>query len=97
MSDASTHYKFDVAMSCSGCSGALTRVLTKFKESNPDNVSFKVDLDSRTVEVDIKKDAFSDEEIIRTVGKPGKEIASGEKDGVITWDKEQIKEILAKK
>lgn len=66
-------------------------------ESNPDNVSFKVDLGSKTVEVDIKKDAFSDEEIIRTVGKPGKEIASGEKDGVITWDKEQIKEILAKK
>ena len=50
-----------------------------------------------TVELEIKKDAFSDEDIIKTVAKPGKKINSGEKDGgAVTWDAAQIETILGK-
>ncbi|TIB91545.1 hypothetical protein E3Q19_02378 [Wallemia mellicola] len=46
-------YKFDVVMSCGGCSSAITRALNKAKEDPNFGISdFKVDLESQTVVVD---------------------------------------------
>ncbi|KAF9454521.1 copper ion chaperone [Macrolepiota fuliginosa MF-IS2] len=66
-------YKFDVKMSCSGCSGAITRVLTKAKESG--GVSeFEVSLEKQEVLVKSKESY----DIIREkIAKTGKEIRSG--------------------
>ncbi|KAF9516392.1 hypothetical protein BS47DRAFT_682878 [Hydnum rufescens UP504] len=63
-------YEFDVKMTCSGCSGAVTRVLSK-KEGVQ---SFKVDLPTQkvTVEGDIPY-----EDVLATIKKTGKEVRSG--------------------
>ncbi|KAK1778158.1 hypothetical protein QBC45DRAFT_414961 [Copromyces sp. CBS 386.78] len=95
-------YKFNISMSCSGCYNAVNRVLTTFKakqESVTDiNVTFDDNAKAGTATVVVDpKSPLSDEDVIQTVAKPGKEITSGEKNGVVTWDKDQIKEIVAKK
>ncbi|KAF1986617.1 hypothetical protein K402DRAFT_332172 [Aulographum hederae CBS 113979] len=70
-------YKFNVAMSCGGCSGAVTRVLTKL-----DGVkSFDVSLDSQTAEVITNDDSLTFDTVLKTIKKTGKKVNSGEKDG----------------
>ncbi|GAA5856721.1 hypothetical protein JCM8547_008807 [Rhodosporidiobolus lusitaniae] len=74
MSTAS-NYKFDVKMTCGGCSGAVTRVLTKAKE-NGEVSSFDVSLDTQTVLV--TSPSLSLDEVKAKIAKTGKEVRSAE-------------------
>ncbi|CAE6414156.1 unnamed protein product [Rhizoctonia solani] len=67
-------YKFNVVMTCSGCSGAITRVLTKTKEAG-DISSFDVSLDKQEVLVTGK---MSYDDVLAKIKKTGKEVKSGE-------------------
>ncbi|KAK3297863.1 heavy-metal-associated domain-containing protein [Chaetomium fimeti] len=75
--DVAEHqYKFNVSMSCGGCSGAVDRVLKKL-----DGVkSYEVSLDTQTATVVAEPD-LSYEKVLRTIKKTGKKVNSGEADG----------------
>ncbi|KAJ7097893.1 hypothetical protein B0H15DRAFT_627461 [Mycena belliarum] len=60
-------YKFDVKMTCSGCSGAITRVLERAK---PD-----VNLETQEVLV---TGTIPYEDVLAKIKKTGKEVRSGE-------------------
>jgi len=66
-------YEFDVQMTCNGCSGAVTRVLTKAKEQNVIS-SFAVNLDKQ--EVRVTGDAEY-ETVLAIITKTGKTVRSG--------------------
>ncbi|PKX94482.1 copper metallochaperone ATX1 [Aspergillus novofumigatus IBT 16806] len=69
-------YKFNVSMSCGGCSGAVERVLKKL-----DGVkAFDVNLDSQTALVTTEP-TVSYETVLATIKKTGKTVNSGEADG----------------
>ncbi|KAH1484238.1 hypothetical protein KXX16_004100 [Aspergillus fumigatus] len=69
-------YKFNVSMSCGGCSGAVERVLKRL-----DGVkSFDVNLDSQTALVTTEP-TVSYETVLATIKKTGKTVNSGEADG----------------
>ncbi|KAF7304905.1 Copper chaperone [Mycena kentingensis (nom. inval.)] len=67
---ADTHtYKFDVKMTCSGCSGAITRVLERAKA---DGVSeFTVNLETQEVLV---TGSIPYEDVLAKIKKTGKEV-----------------------
>ncbi|KAI9055076.1 hypothetical protein LZ554_000041 [Drepanopeziza brunnea f. sp. 'monogermtubi'] len=69
-------YKFNVSMSCGGCSGAVTRVLTKLEGVK----SFDVSLDTQTATV-VAEPSLSYEKVLTTISKTGKKVNSGEADG----------------
>ncbi|KAJ0341615.1 hypothetical protein COL922a_002054 [Colletotrichum nupharicola] len=70
-------YKFNVSMSCGGCSGAVDRVLKKL-----DGVkSYEVSLDSQTVTV-VAEESLPYEKVLQTIAKTGKKVNSGSADGV---------------
>ncbi|KAF7506747.1 hypothetical protein GJ744_011471 [Endocarpon pusillum] len=69
-------YKFNVSMSCGGCSGAVERVLKKL-----DGVkSYNVDLKAQTAEVEAEE-SLSYEKVLETIKKTGKKVNSAEADG----------------
>ncbi|OAL48688.1 HMA-domain-containing protein [Pyrenochaeta sp. DS3sAY3a] len=72
-----THtYKFNVAMSCGGCSGAVERVLKKL-----DGVeSYNVSLETQTAEIEASDD-LAYETVLEKIKKTGKTVKSGEADG----------------
>ncbi|THU90705.1 hypothetical protein K435DRAFT_675631, partial [Dendrothele bispora CBS 962.96] len=61
-------YEFDVKMTCSGCSGAVTRVLEKAK---PDVVDYSVNLETQQVVVTTTAPY---EQILEKIKKTGKEV-----------------------
>lgn len=64
-------------MSCSGCSGAVERVLKKL-----DGVkTFDVSLDSQTASV-VTEPSVSYDTVLATIQKTGKTVNSGEADGI---------------
>ncbi|KAF2872701.1 putative iron/copper transporter Atx1 [Massariosphaeria phaeospora] len=70
-------YKFNVAMSCGGCSGAINRVLGKL-----DGVkSYNVSLENQTAEI-VAEDSLSYDTVLEKIKKTGKAVKSGEADGV---------------
>ncbi|OHE93230.1 heavy-metal-associated domain-containing protein [Colletotrichum orchidophilum] len=70
-------YKFNVSMSCGGCSGAVDRVLKKL-----DGVkSYEVSLESQTATV-IAEESLAYEKVLQTISKTGKKVNSGSADGV---------------
>ncbi|KAI1616370.1 heavy metal-associated domain-containing protein [Exophiala viscosa] len=72
------HYKFNVKMTCGGCSGAVERVLKKL-----DGVKeFNVSLDTQTADV-TAVDSLSYEAVLEKIKKTGKTVNSGEADGVV--------------
>ncbi|KIW31623.1 uncharacterized protein PV07_03249 [Cladophialophora immunda] len=74
---AEHHYKFNVTMTCGGCSGAVERVLKKL-----DGVKdYKVSLDTQTADV-TTEDSVSYETVLEKIKKTGKAVNSGEADGV---------------
>ncbi|KAL4975495.1 heavy-metal-associated domain-containing protein [Aspergillus desertorum] len=76
MSDLEHHYKFNVSMSCGGCSGAVERVLKKL-----DGVkSYDVNLDSQTASV-VTDASVLYETVLATIKKTGKTVKTGEADG----------------
>ncbi|GAA5999479.1 hypothetical protein JCM5350_006657 [Sporobolomyces pararoseus] len=75
MSEVSSHlstYKFNVKMTCEGCSGAIDRVLKKTDGIN----SYEVSLD--TQEVIVRTREISYEDVLAKIKKTGKEVKSGE-------------------
>ncbi|KAH7389583.1 heavy metal-associated domain-containing protein [Phaeosphaeria sp. MPI-PUGE-AT-0046c] len=73
----STHtYKFNIGMSCGGCSGAVERVLKKL-----DGVeSYNVSLETQTAEI-VAADSLDYETVLEKIKKTGKKVKSGEADG----------------
>ncbi|TFK42550.1 hypothetical protein BDQ12DRAFT_623728 [Crucibulum laeve] len=65
-------YQFDVKMTCSGCSGAVTRVLEKAKGEGISD--FTVDLDTQKVVV---KGTLPYDDVLGKIKKTGKEVRSG--------------------
>lgn len=66
----STHkYHFDVSMSCSGCSGAIDRVLKRLDGVNAIDIS----LEKQTVDVETNESLDFDT-IYQTIAKTGKTI-----------------------
>jgi len=61
-------YKFNVAMTCEGCSGAVTRILNKKLEPGS---SFNVDLENKLVTITSSK---SQDELFEILKKCGKEV-----------------------
>ncbi|KAB8214901.1 heavy metal-associated domain-containing protein [Aspergillus novoparasiticus] len=70
------HYKFNVTMSCGGCSGAVERVLKRLQGVK----SFDVSLDSQTATV-VTEPSVSYENVLAAVKKTGKTVTAGEADG----------------
>ncbi|CAA7271673.1 unnamed protein product [Cyclocybe aegerita] len=74
MSDEHT-YKFDVKMTCSGCSGAITRVLEKAKNDGTSGVSsYDVSLENQEVLV---TGTILYDDLLEKIKKTGKEVRSG--------------------
>ncbi|GAA5853654.1 hypothetical protein JCM3766R1_004447 [Sporobolomyces carnicolor] len=65
-------YKFNVKMTCEGCSGAIDRVLKKLDGIN----SYEVSLESQEVIVRTREVSFED--VLAKIKKTGKEVKSGE-------------------
>jgi len=71
-------YKFNVSMSCGGCSGAVNRVLGKL-----DGVkSYDVSLDTQTATV-VAAPELSYDTVLKTIKKTGKKVNTGEADGEV--------------
>ncbi|KAK1836139.1 hypothetical protein QBC39DRAFT_367528 [Podospora conica] len=66
-------YKFNVAMSCGGCSGAVERVLKKLEGVK----SYDVSLETQTVLV-VADEGLNFETVREKIAKTGKEIKSAE-------------------
>ncbi|KAI0484510.1 iron copper transporter [Xylariaceae sp. FL0804] len=74
---ADTHtYKFNVSMSCGGCSGAINRVLGKLEGIE----SYDVSLDKQEAVV-VAQPGLDYETVLKTIKKTGKKVNSGEADG----------------
>ncbi|EOD47940.1 hypothetical protein K490DRAFT_67078 [Neofusicoccum parvum] len=73
---AEHNYKFNITMTCGGCSGAVDRVLKKL-----DGVkSHTVSLDTQTAEV-VAADSLDYDTVLTTIKKTGKKVNTGEADG----------------
>ncbi|KAF2709332.1 heavy metal transport/detoxification protein [Pleomassaria siparia CBS 279.74] len=69
-------YKFDIAMSCGGCSGAVERVLKKL-----DGVkSYDVSLETQSATI-VTEDSLNYETVLEKIKKTGKTVKSGQADG----------------
>ncbi|KAJ5714288.1 Metal homeostasis factor ATX1 [Penicillium malachiteum] len=69
-------YKFNVAMSCGGCSGAVERILKKLEGVK----SFDVSLESQTATI-ATEPSLSYDTVLAAIKKTGKAVKSGEADG----------------
>ncbi|ODQ65106.1 hypothetical protein NADFUDRAFT_25356 [Nadsonia fulvescens var. elongata DSM 6958] len=65
-------YHFDVAMSCSGCSNAINRVLNRLEGVKAVDIS----LDDQTVKVKTAPSLVY-EDVLQTIKKTGKEVKDG--------------------
>ncbi|KAH0613388.1 uncharacterized protein H6S33_009768 [Morchella sextelata] len=65
-------YEFRVAMSCGGCSGAVTRVLNKLEGVKEFDVSLETKIVKVTTEPSVDYDT-----VLNKIGKTGKKIESG--------------------
>ncbi|KAF2239401.1 heavy-metal-associated domain-containing protein [Viridothelium virens] len=69
-------YKFNISMSCGGCSGAVERVLKKL-----DGVkSYDVSLETQTADI-VTDESLDYQTVLEKISKTGKKINSGEADG----------------
>ncbi|MCJ1380584.1 Cytosolic copper metallochaperone [Xylographa soralifera] len=73
---AENHYKFNVSMTCGGCSGAVERVLKKLEGVK----SYNVSLESQTADITAEP-SLQYETVLEKIKKTGKKVNSGEKDG----------------
>lgn len=65
------HYQFNVVMTCSGCSNAINRVLTRLE---PDVSKVDISLEQQTVDV---YTTLPYDTILSKIEKTGKEVKSG--------------------
>ncbi|KAK0148165.1 Copper transport protein ATOX1 [Merluccius polli] len=63
--DSRRKHEFEVAMTCEGCSGAVTRVLNKLG----DEVKFEIDLPKKLVWIESEKDVDYLTEKLKKCGK----------------------------
>ncbi|KAK5087712.1 Cytosolic copper metallochaperone [Exophiala xenobiotica] len=70
-------YKFNVTMTCGGCSGAINRVLGKLNGVK----SYNVSLENQTADI-TADESLSYEQVLEKIKKTGKTVNSGEADGV---------------
>ncbi|KAL8700543.1 MAG: hypothetical protein Q9201_005394 [Fulgogasparrea decipioides] len=70
------HYKFNITMTCSGCSGAIERVLKKMEGID----KYEVSLESQTADV-YAQESLAYETVLEKIKKTGKTITKGVKDG----------------
>ncbi|KAL1864836.1 hypothetical protein VTK73DRAFT_5616 [Phialemonium thermophilum] len=77
MADSEHTYKFNVSMSCSGCSGAVDRVLKRLEGVK----SYEVSLENQSATV-VASPELTYETVLKTIAKTGKKVNSGEADGV---------------
>ncbi|EHK96344.1 putative Metal homeostasis factor ATX1 [Glarea lozoyensis 74030] len=59
------NYKFDITMSCGGCSGVK---------------SYEVSLETQTAKI-VAEESLSYEKVLQTIQKTGKKVTGGEADG----------------
>ncbi|KAL8906933.1 MAG: hypothetical protein Q9171_006066 [Xanthocarpia ochracea] len=71
------HYKFDITMSCSGCSGAVDRVLKKMEGIK----EYHVSLENQTADV-YAEEGLAYETVLEKIRKTGKHVLRGWSDGV---------------
>ncbi|KAJ5359893.1 Heavy metal-associated domain HMA [Penicillium concentricum] len=69
-------YKFNVTMTCGGCSGAVERVLRKLEGVK----TFDVSLETQTVNITTEP-TLSYDAVLEKIKKTGKAVNSGEADG----------------
>ncbi|KAJ5935873.1 Metal homeostasis factor ATX1 [Penicillium verhagenii] len=69
-------YKFNVSMSCGGCSGAVERILKRLEGVK----SFDVNLETQTATVSTEP-TVSYDTVLAAIKKTGKTVNSGEADG----------------
>ncbi|KAF2771287.1 putative iron/copper transporter Atx1 [Teratosphaeria nubilosa] len=74
---AEHNYKFNVNMSCGGCSGAIERVLKKLEGVK----EYEVSLESQTAAVKTEENVDY-ATVLDKIKKTGKTVTSGEADGV---------------
>merc|ERR1712137_1176058 len=74
---AEHNYKFNITMTCGGCSGAVERVLKKLEGVK----EFDVSLDSQTATVKTEE-SLDYSTVLEKIKKTGKAVNSGEADGV---------------
>ncbi|RKF58545.1 Copper transport protein ATX1 [Erysiphe neolycopersici] len=70
-------YKIGVEMPCSGCAGAITRVLGKLEGLE----SFNVSLENQIATVVTRDDSVTFDAVLKTIQKTGKKVVSGEANG----------------
>lgn len=71
MSDSNHHFKFDVVMTCSGCSNAVNKALSRLQ---PDVSNIDISLENQTVDLD---STLPYETVLEKIKKTGKEVKSG--------------------
>jgi len=74
---AEHNYKFNITMTCGGCSGAVERVLKKLEGVK----NFDVSLESQTATVTADEN-LDYATVLEKIKKTGKAVNSGEADGV---------------
>ncbi|KAF8493404.1 hypothetical protein F5888DRAFT_818158 [Russula emetica] len=72
MADTENTYKFDVKMTCNGCSGAVTRALKKAQEKGPGISSYDVSLEKQEVFV---TGTIPYDDVFAVISKTGKEVS----------------------
>ncbi|KAI9875521.1 MAG: Cytosolic copper metallochaperone [Pleopsidium flavum] len=73
---AEHNYKFDIAMSCSGCSGAVDRVIKRLDGIK----SYNVSLENQTANV-VADESLQYGTLLEKIKKTGKKVKSAEMDG----------------
>ncbi|KAI4172263.1 MAG: hypothetical protein LQ343_003698 [Gyalolechia ehrenbergii] len=76
------HYQFNITMTCSGCSGAIDRVLKKMQGSkNHSGIdNYTVSLENQTADV-YAEEGLAYETVLEKIKKTGKEVTKGWRDG----------------
>lgn len=71
MSTSKQHFKFDVVMTCAGCSNAVNKVLSRLE---PDVSNIDISLENQTVDLD---STLPYETVLEKIKKSGKEVKYG--------------------
>ncbi|CAB4253821.1 similar to Saccharomyces cerevisiae YNL259C ATX1 Cytosolic copper metallochaperone that transports copper to the secretory vesicle copper transporter Ccc2p for eventual insertion into Fet3p [Maudiozyma barnettii] len=71
MSNSAQHYQFEVVMTCSGCSNAVQKALSRLE---PDVSNINISLEKQTVDID---SVLPYDVVLEKIKKTGKEVKSG--------------------
>ncbi|KAJ2795574.1 Cytosolic copper metallochaperone [Coemansia helicoidea] len=80
-----SEFVFEVAMSCGGCSGAVTKALTRHADEKKYDMKIDANLEKQTVTItlkdELKGEAYDDmqTELYEVIKKTGKKVAEPKK------------------